>query len=94
MLSSPANGQQPWGGCCLGEQHVLAGICSLPGDAFGQKGRARARGGEIPTAGCLEVWVRVGTSMFFWQSPSVMLPAIAREMISLVVWVLPKGQED
>lgn len=64
-LSSPAKGPAALGWVLSGEQHVLAGICSLPGDACGQKGRARARGGEIKTGTCLEVWVRVGTFMVF-----------------------------
>lgn len=61
--------QQLSGGCPWGEQNVLAGVCSLSGNAFGQKGRARAWGGEIPTGSFLEAWFRVGTFLFFGREP-------------------------
>lgn len=65
QLACPAKGPA----ALVREKPVLVGMCSLSGGAFGQKGRVRVWGGEIPTGSCLEVWFRVGMSVFFGRAP-------------------------
>lgn len=56
------------GGSCARETCPGGDVLTL-WSAFGQKGRVRVQGGEIPTGSCLEVWFRVGMSVFFGRAP-------------------------
>lgn len=76
------------GGCSPGEQHVLAGILLAPLGYFCTKGQGRGMGRRNPNWKLLGSLVEGGNFYVVWQSPSVLLPAVAREVVLLMVWVL------